>query len=225
MSEVYVIEAKAREEGGKGIARRIRNEGYVPAVIYGSKQEPQKVAVTGHSLKMAIQQGGFLTQAQEIKVDGKSEKVLPREVQLDPVSDKIMHVDFLRYDAKRIVKAVVGIEMVDLDKCPGAKVGGVPSLARTEVELLCRADSIPQVLYVSMEGLDVGEAVKFSSIELPEGVNPAIADRDFTLASILATRTSVMSDEEEDAAAAAAAGAEGTEGAEGEESEDKASKE
>lgn len=210
MSEVYVMEAKARAEGGKGIARRIRNEGCVPAVIYGSNKEPQKIAVTGHSLQMAIQQGGFLTQAQEIKVDGKSEKVLPREIQMDPVSDKIMHVDFLRYDPKRVVKAIVGLEMVDIDKCPGAKIGGVPSLARTEVELLCRADSIPQVLYVSMEGLDVGEAVKFSSLELPDGVEPAISGRDFTLASVLATRTSTMSEVE---------GEEGEEASEGSEEE------
>lgn len=221
MSEVYVIEAKAREDGGKGIARRIRNEGYVPAVIYGSKKEPLKVAVTGHSLRMAIQQGGFLTQAQEIVVDGKSEKVLPREVQLDPVSDKIMHVDFLRYDAKRMVKAIVGLEMTDLEKCPGSKIGGVPSLARTDVELLCRADSIPQILYVSMEGLDVGEAVKFSSLVLPEGVKPAIADRDFTLASVLATRTSTVADDE----AADLEAAEAAENAEGEESTEEAPEE
>lgn len=197
MSEVYVMEAQARAEGGKGVARRMRNEGYVPAVIYGSKKEPQKVAVTGHSLQMAIQKGGFLTKPQEVNVDGKVEKVLPREIQTDPVSDKIMHVDFLRYDPKRVVKAIVGLEMTGIEQSPGVKKGGVPSLARTEVELLCRADSIPQVLYVAMDGLDVGEAVKFSSLELPEGVKPAIADRDFTLASVLATRTSTMSDMDE----------------------------
>lgn len=212
MSEVYVMEAQAREQGGKGVARRIRNEGYVPAVIYGSGKEPQKVAVTGHSLQMAIQQGGFLTQAQEIKVDGKAEKVLPREIQTDPVSDKIMHVDFLRYDPKRIVKAIVGLTMVDLEESPGVKKGGVPSLARTEVELLCRADSIPQSLEVSMAGLDVGEAVKFSALELPEGVNPAIAGRDFTLASVLATRTSTLTEM-------------GDEGSEGGESTEEASEE
>lgn len=189
MSDVYVMEAQVRENGGKGIARRLRNEGMVPGVIYGSGKEPKNVAVTGHSLKMAIQHGGFLTSAQELLIDGKTEKVLPREIQCDPVSDKIMHVDFLRYDAKRMVKATVRIEMTDLDKSAGVKAGGIASLQRTEVELLCRADSIPNILYVSLESLDVGEAVKFSSITLPEGVKPAINDRDFTVASVLSSRS------------------------------------
>lgn len=194
MTEVYVMEAKIREQGGKGVARRLRNEGYVPAVVYGSNKEPKKVAITGHSLQMAIQKGGFLTNPQEISIDGKTEKVLPREIQTDPLSDMITHVDFLRFDPKRIVKAEVRLEMVDLEQSPGVKKGGVATLARTEVELLCRADSIPQVLYVSMAGLDVGQAAKFSSIELPEGVKPAIDGRDFTLASVLGTRTSTMAD-------------------------------
>lgn len=197
--------ANTRNEGGKGAARRLRTEGLVPAVIYGSNKEPQKVAVTAHSLQMAIQKGGFLTKAQELSVDGKIEKVLPREIQCDPVSDRIIHVDFLRFDPTRTVKATVRLEMVDLEKSPGVKKGGVATLARTEVELLCRADSIPQILYVSMEGIDVGHAAHFSSIQLPEGVTPVIADRDFTVASVLSTRTSTMSELAEGAAAEATA--------------------
>lgn len=212
MTQVYVMEAKSREQGGKGVARRLRNEGYVPAVVYGSNMEPKKVAVTAHSLQMAIQKGGFLTTPQELSIEGKAEKVLPREIQTDPLTDRISHVDFLRFDPKRIVKAEVRLEMTDLEKSPGVKKGGVATLARTEIELLCRADSIPQVIYVSMAGLDVGHAAKFSSIELPEGVKPVIEGRDFTLASVLGTRTSTMAD-------LAAKGAAG-EGSDDEESEE-----
>ncbi len=201
MSDVYVMETQVRENGGKGIARRLRNEGMVPAVVYGSGKEPKKVAVTAHSLKMAIQHGGFLTSAQELLIEGKTEKVLPREIQRDPVSDQITHVDFLRYDAKRVVKATVRIEMIDIEKSAGVKLGGIPSLQRTEVELLCRADSIPSILQVSIADLGVGEAVKFSSIELPDGVAPSIAGRDFTVASVLSSRTTnTATDEAADAA-------------------------
>ena len=200
MSDVYVMETQVRENGGKGIARRLRNEGMVPAVVYGSGKEPKKVAVTAHSLKMAIQHGGFLTSAQELLIEGKTEKVLPREIQRDPVSDQITHVDFLRYDAKRVVKATVRIEMIDIEKSAGVKLGGIPSLQRTEVELLCRADSIPSILQVSIADLGVGEAVKFSSIELPDGVAPSIAGRDFTVASVLSSRTTnTATDEAADA--------------------------
>ncbi|MFT7144584.1 MAG: large subunit ribosomal protein L25 [Alphaproteobacteria bacterium] len=218
MSDVYVMEAQVRENGGKGIARRLRNEGMVPAVVYGSGKEPKKVAVTAHSLKMAIQHGGFLTSAQELLIEGKTELVLPREIQCDPVSDKITHVDFLRYDAKRMVKATVRIEMTGHDKSEGVKAGGIASLQRSEVELLCRADSIPNILYVSLEGLNVGEAVKFSSITLPDGVEPAIADRDFTVASILSSRTTKTDEDDADDAATADGDAEGesVEGAEAE---------
>tara|TARA_R110000868_G_scaffold218576_2_gene469248 strand:+ start:168239 stop:168877 length:639 start_codon:yes stop_codon:yes gene_type:complete len=195
------METQVRENGGKGIARRLRNEGMVPAVVYGSGKEPKKVAVTAHSLKMAIQHGGFLTSAQELLIEGKTEKVLPREIQRDPVSDQITHVDFLRYDAKRVVKATVRIEMIDIEKSAGVKLGGIPSLQRTEVELLCRADSIPSILQVSIADLGVGEAVKFSSIELPDGVAPSIAGRDFTVASVLSSRTTnTATDEAADAA-------------------------
>jgi len=189
----YTMKAEVRNESGKGIARRIRREGFVPGVIYGGKEEPMKIALDAHSLLMARQAGGFYTNVQDVEIDGKTVKVLPREIQKNPVSDKPIHVDFMRFDPNRKIKVMVRVAVIDEDQSAGVKKGGVISLVRNQIELLCKADAIPDVLEISIAGLDVGQAAKMSEITLPEGVEPVVSDRDFTVATILSTRTSTMS--------------------------------
>ena len=151
------IIAESRTQSGKGAARRIRTEGKVPAVIYGAGKEPQKIAITGHSLLMAMQEGGFFAHPQEIELDGKKEKVLAREMQREPVMDKIEHVDFLRFDPNRKLKMMIPVRVTGAEKSPGVKIGGVVSLVRNDIELLCKADAIPEYLEIDIYvGFDMG---------------------------------------------------------------------
>lgn len=216
-----VIKGNARENGGKGVCRRLRAEGLVPAVIYGSGKEPQAVALVESDLIRAKGRGGFFTQIHTLEIDGKNEKVLARDVQNHPVNEKFLHVDFLRYDAKRQLKVMVALHVTGEEESPGLKKGGVLQVVRPEVELICRADSIPEFVEASMAGKDVGDSVHISEVELPEGVKPSV-DRDFTVASIVSTRAANLADEAADAELAAAAS---EDSAEAEESTEEAKEE
>jgi len=211
------IKVEARKDSGKGTARALRNAGKVPGVIYGAQKDPQAIALNAHDLMMTVRHGGFYTNLIELDIDGKTEKVLPRDLQRDPVKGHIMHVDFLRFDAKRKVKVMVHVRLTDEELSPGVKRGGVLQLVRPEVEVLCSADNIPQELVASAATMDVGESLHISAFTLPEGVELTI-DRDFTVASILTTRTATMSEDEMGVTAESAAEAE----AEAETEEDKA---
>lgn len=191
----YTIEANARERSNKGVARRLRVAGKIPAVIYGAGKDPKNIAITKYSLQMAVQQGGFYTNVQEINLDGKTEKVLPRELQRDPLSGQVIHADFLRFDPNRKLKINVRVRVKGEDQSPGVKKGGVLSLVRNEISLLCKADSIPDFVELSVAGLDVGQSAHFSHIELPEGVeNGDHSGRDYTVATVLSTRSSTLAD-------------------------------
>ena len=214
MTDIHVIKAENRVKGSKGAARRDRLEGKIPAIIYGMKKDPESITLSGYDLMMAMQKGGFFTNAQTIEINGKTQQVLPRDIQREPVFDKIQHVDFMRYDAKRQLKVMVAVHVTGEDKSNGVKQGGVVSLSHNEVELLCRADSIPNFIEVDISELEVGDSAHMSSVTLPEGVT-STADRDITLVSILTTRTSTMAALDDEAEG----GEEGTESEEGTEEE------
>ncbi|MEM9999733.1 MAG: 50S ribosomal protein L25/general stress protein Ctc [Pseudomonadota bacterium] len=202
MSDSYVLAAEARDRVGKGSARAIRRQGNVPAVIYGDKQSPLSVAVSRKDVTQMIMSGGFLTTVGEIEVEGKKHKVLAKDYQLDPVKDKLMHVDFLRISAKSIVTVNVPVHFENEETCPGIKMGGVLNIVRHEVEVNVPADSIPDSFTLDLAEAQVGDALKISAISLPEGAEPTITDRDFTIATIAAPGGGVKDDEEtEDAAA------------------------
>jgi large subunit ribosomal protein L25 len=203
MSDIVELPAQARERAGKGPARATRRAGQVPGVIYGAKKDPNMIAVEERLLNKLLHQGGFFSTLFDVKVDGKAERVLARDVQFDPVSDKPVHIDFLRVSAATSVHVEVSVHFLNEDKCPGIKEGGVLNVVRHEVELVCRADAIPQHIEVDLSGLEIGEGVHISMVKLPDGVHPAITDRDFTIATIAAP--TVVRDE----AAAAQAPAEG----------------
>lgn len=204
------VKASVRERSGKGVARRLRLEGKVPAVIYGGGKEPVAISLDGHDLLLNMQKGGFFTRIHELEFDGKKQKVLARDAQFHPINDKPLHVDFLRFDAKKELAMQIAVHIIDEDKCPGLEIGGVLQLVRPEVELICRGDAIPEYVEVSLEGLNIGESAKISEVKLPEGVRPSV-DRDFTIASIVSTRTSTMTELDEEAEAEAAEAAEGGE--------------
>lgn len=199
------IEATARPRAGKGAARAVRREGRVPAVIYGDKKEPQTIALDANVMKKLYLAGGFLSTVFQVKVDGAANRVLPRDVQLDPVSDAIMHVDFLRIARGSSVTVEVAVRFINEEESPGLKRGGALNVVRHEVELECPADAIPEELIADLTGLDISDSVHISSIKLPPNVVPTITDRDFTIATI----TGQMAEEakpDEDAGDDAAAG-------------------
>lgn len=199
------IEATARPRAGKGAARAVRREGKVPAVIYGDKKPPETIALDGNELKKLYQSGIFLSTIYEIAVDGAKQRVLPRDLQLDPVKDHIIHVDFLRVGRGSSVTVEVPVEFVNEEASPGLKRGGALSIVRHAVELQCPADAIPERLAVDLTGIDIGDSIHISAITLPANVVPTITDRDFTIATITgkgagAAAESVEADAGEEAA-------------------------
>ena len=203
MSEAYVLTAEARERVGKGSARAIRRNGNIPAVIYGDNQPPLSITLPAKDVTLKIHAGGFMTTVAQIELDGKKHRVLPKSYDLDPVKDFVMHVDFLRVSAKTEVTVHIPVHFANEDKCPGIKKGGVLNIVRHDVEVHCPAGEIPEFFTADLEGLGLGDAIKISSIALPDNVHPTITDRDFTIATIAAP-AGLKSEEEEEAEAEAA---------------------
>ncbi len=213
MADIVELPALARDRAGKGPARAARRSGQVPGVIYGAKKDPNMITVEERLLKKLLHQGGFFSTLFDVKVDGKAERVLARDVQFDPVSDFPVHIDFLRVSATTSVHVEVAVHFINEENCPGLNEGGVLNVVRHEIELACRADAIPQYIEVDLSGLDIGDGVHISMVKLPDGVRPTITDRDFTIATIAAP--TVVRDET--AEAQAEGEAEGEEEAEKEE--------
>lgn len=203
MADIVELPAVARDRAGKGPARAARRAGQVPGVIYGAQKDPSLISVELRLLNKLLHQGGFYSTLFDVKVNGKAERALARDVQFDPVTDFPVHVDFLRVSAATSVHVEVPVHFMNEDNCPGIDQGGVLNVVRHEVELVCRADAIPAHIEVDLTGLEIGDGVHISMVKLPDGVKPAITDRDFTIATIAAP--TVVRDE----AAAAQAPAEG----------------
>ena len=195
MSEIQGIAAERRERAGKGPARAERRAGRVPAVIYGSKKDPEMITLELRELDKELNTGSFMATVYEIKIDGGNERVLPRDVHFDPVSDRAIHVDFLRVSASTAVTVQVPVVFLNEEECPGIKRGGLLNVVRHEIEMSCRADAIPPQIEVDLTGLDIGDSVHISMITLPDGVAPTITDRDFTIATVAAP--TVVQEEEE----------------------------
>jgi large subunit ribosomal protein L25 len=202
MAEMVTIAAERRDRSGKGAARASRRAERVPGVIYGDKKPPTLISVEQRLLERVFSNEGFFARLATVTVDGESHRVLPREVQLDPVSDRPVHCDFLRVGPKTRITVAVPVHFTNELAAPGLKRGGVLNVIRHTIEVYTLADSIPEYFTVDLTGLDIGDSIHISHVKLPEGVKPTIG-RDFTVASIAAP-TVVR---EETAAAAAAAGA------------------
>lgn len=185
MAQTNKLEATVRPQGGKGAARAVRREGKVPAVIYGGDEKtPQTVALDHNELFKIIKRGRFLSTVFDIDISGKSTRAIPRDVQLDPVKDVPIHVDFQRIGADNRVRIGVPMRFINEANSPGLKRGGVLNIVRREVEVWAPADKIPEYFEANLEGLEIGRSVHISAIKLPDGVRPTITDRDFTIATI-----------------------------------------
>lgn len=185
MSDVLTLPAEARERAGKGASRAIRRQGRVPAVIYGDGSAATPIHVEEKLLVKLIHTGHFMNSMVEIAVDGKKHRTLPRDVQFHPVSDRPVHVDFLRVTGSSIVTVNVPVRFENEHASPGLKRGGVLNVVRHEVEMRCPANAIPDDIVVDVTGFDVGDSIHVSVVKLPAGVSTVI-DRDFTIATIVA---------------------------------------
>jgi len=206
------LEANIRTDKTKGQLNAIRNSGNVPAVIYGGKNENQKISISKKLLKTLIEKENFLSNIITLSVDGKSQNVLPREVKYDILSDEPNHVDFLRVVPGVKIKIEVPVNFINHEKSPGLKRGGVLNIVRRKVELKCPSEKIPENLTLDLDGVDIGSSFKISSVKLDSEVTPTIQGRDFVIATLAAP--TVMKEPEKPAEAEATEGAEGTEGAE-----------
>ena len=198
MSDVASLDAEAREQAGKGAARALRRSGRVPAVIYGDKKDPTPISIDGHTLQIELSQAGFYLRLYDIKVNGKNERVLPRDVQRHPVTSAPLHVDFLRISAGATIAVNVGVVFENEELSPGLKRGGVLNVVRYEIELVCPAAAIPEQIVIDLTGLDIGDGIHISNVKLPPDVEPVIADRDFTIATIASPTVQEEEVEEEE---------------------------
>ena len=207
MSDALNLPAEARERAGKGASRALRREGRVPAVIYGGKEEPQMIHVEEKELVRQLMTGHFMNSIVKVEIGGETVRTLPKDVALHPVTDRPTHADFFRLSKDAKVDVSIPVVFVGEADSPGLVKGGVLNVVRHELELVCAADKIPGEIEVSVAGKDVGEAVHISEVDLPEGSESAITDRDFTIVTLVAPSALKQSEgdtttEEEDAPAA-----------------------
>ncbi len=195
-------------------------KGMVPGIIYGKGSEPTKIALEDKILKKLMNTGSFYSTIIDIDINGTVEKILPKQLQYHPVSDKLIHFDFLRVQENTKVNVEIPIEFLNQDKCPGLKKGGVLNTVRRLIELTCNANNIPSKLEFDLIESEIGDAVKISNITLPDGVAPTISDRDFVIATLVPPTVEVETKTEEASEEAAAEGTEGKSEEKKEESSD-----
>jgi large subunit ribosomal protein L25 len=206
------LEANIRDNKTKGQLNLIRANGDVPAIIYGGKEENQKISISKKLLKTLIEKENFLSNIITLNISGKSQNVLPREVKYHIITDEPTHVDFLRVLPGVKIKIEVPVNFINQEKSPGLKRGGVLNIVRRKVELKCPSEKIPESLTLDLDGVDIGSSFKISSVKLDPEVTPTIQGRDFVIATLAAP--TVMKEPEKPAEAETAEGEEGAEGAE-----------
>ena len=204
------IDANIRNTKTKGELSALRKDGNVPAIIYGGEAQNEKISISKKLLKSLIEKENFLSNIVTLNVDGKSQNVLPKEIKYHIISDEPIHVDFLRVVPGLKIKIEVPVQFINHEKSPGLKRGGVLNIVRRKVELRCPSEKIPERLVIDLDGVEIGESFKISSINLETDVVPTIRGRDFVIATLAAP--TVMKEPEKPAEAEAAEGAEGAEG-------------
>jgi large subunit ribosomal protein L25 len=201
MSDQLTLAAETRDRVGKGASRSLRREGRVPAVIYGQNSAPQSVHLEEKALVKALATGHFMNSV--VMVGGT--RTLPKDVAFHPVTDRPVHVDFLRIGEHSTVTVAVPVVFADEDDCPGVAAGGVLNVTRHEIELVVDASDIPSEISISLKGLEVGASIHISDVTLPSGAKPAIEDRDFAIATIVPPTVPTAADDAADAEVAEAA--------------------
>ena len=206
------LNANIRDTKTKGELSLLRNSGSVPAIIYGGEAQNEKIFVSKKLLKSLIEKENFLSSIVTLNVDGKPQNALPREIKYHVITDEPIHVDFLRVVPGVKIRIEVPVQFINHEKSPGLKRGGVLNIVRRKVELKCPSEKIPENIIIDLDGVDIGESFKISSINLDSDVTPTIQGRDFVIATLAAP--TVMKEPEKPAEAEAAEGEEGSAGAE-----------
>jgi len=200
------LEANTRNTKSKGDVRSLRLNGNVPAIIYGGSEQNEMVSVSKKTLKSLLDKEGFLSSIITLDIDGKNQNVLPREITYNVISDEPTHIDFLRVVPGVKIRIEVPVQFINHENSPGLKRGGVLNIVRRKVELKCPSEKIPEAIVIDLDGIEIGESFKISSVKLEEGVTPTIIGRDFVIATLAAP--TVMKEPEKPAEAEAAEGEE-----------------
>ncbi len=185
MSKIVTIKAATRSQAGKGAARSVRRTGDVPGVVYGDKQDPQLITLTYKNVQPHVETGRFLSTLVDLEVDGKTVRAIPRDVQFEPVKDRIIHVDFLRLGKDARIAVNIPVHFRNQEAAPGLKAGGVLNIVSHSVSLYCPADFIPDDIVVDLTGMQIGQNIHLSGVKLPDRVTSALRD-DVTLCAISA---------------------------------------
>ena len=207
------LKATKRESQSAGFINKLRQKGFIPAILYGGKTPNQKISIEKKSIQNIIRSETFLSKVLEIELDGKKERVLPRDVAYNVISDEPIHIDFMRIVTGSKIIIEIPVIFKNHSKSPGLKRGGVLNIVRRKVELKCPTDKIPDNITVDLDGTDIGTSIKISSVKLSEDVKPTISDRDFVIATVAAP--TVIKEPEKPAEETPAEGAEGETPAEG----------
>jgi len=186
MSDQLTLSAETRDRAGKGASRELRRQNRIPAVIYGNKQEPELIHVEEKALIKLLMTGHFMNSVVELDLGGKKQITLPKDVAFHPVTDRPLHVDFLRIVKGAKVEVNVPVVFINEELSPGLKRGGVLNVVRHELELICDNDKLPDDIQIDVTGFDVGDSIHISNVTLPKGTESKITDRDFTIATIVA---------------------------------------
>ena len=208
MSETTEISAIERTRVGKGSARAARRAGMVPAVIYGDKKSPLSIELEARLIRKIIHEPGIFGRLLNINVDGTVTTVLTRDIQMHPVTDEPLHMDMLRVGKQSTVAVAVAVEFINEGLAPGLKIGGVLNIVRHEIELNCPAGNIPEKVVIDLSGVNVGDSIHISAVNLPSDATPTITDRDFTIATLQSPGGGVKNLDEEDEEAGEEASAE-----------------
>ena len=196
------LEANTRNTKSKGDVRSLRLAGNIPGIIYGGTEQNQKVTILKKTLKFLIEKENFLSNIITLNLDGKPQNVLPREITYNVVSDEPTHIDFLRVVPGVKIRIEVPVKFINHETSPGLKRGGVLNIVRRKIELKCLSEKIPEAIVIDLDGIEIGESFKISSIKLEEGVTPTIIGRDFVIATLAAP--TVMKEPEKPAEAESA---------------------
>ena len=201
------LKATKRESVTSGDINKLRERGFIPAILYGGKDPNAKISIDKKSVKGVLNSESFLSKVVELDIDGNKQKVIPREVAYNVISDEPIHIDFMRVVAGAKIVLEIPVKFINHNDCPGLKVGGVLNIVRRKVELKCPADNIPEEIIIDLAGLEIGSSIKISFVKLPENVVPTITDRDFVIATVAAP--TIIKEPEKPAEGEAAEGAEG----------------
>jgi len=186
MAEIIELNATSRKSAGKGAARAIRREGRVPAVIYGDNKAPEAISLNFVDILKALNTGMFLSTVYNVNIEGgATARVIPRDIQVDPVKDFPMHVDFLRIKKDARIVVEIAVHFVNEEECPGLKAGGAFNVVRHEIEVSCPADDIPESLDLDVGTLQIGDTLHASDLKLPKNMELTITDRDFSIVSVV----------------------------------------